>query len=107
MFCAAGYLIAGPSSKINELEKEKILVQIELRAIKSVQLELVKNSKLERKVIKIDKEIETLNAQQEPKVEKTRKVLRILRVSPVSLPDGACAHHIPFRPSSTLQCASS
>lgn len=76
-----GYIIAGPSSKVTELEKEKVVTQIELRSIKSVQLELVRHSKLERKVIKIDKEIEGIKALQEPKIASTRKILRIARVS--------------------------
>lgn len=81
IWSAAGYLLAGPSSKIGALETEKLLVLKELRGIKSVQLELVRNSKLERKVIKIDKEIEAIKAEQEPKIAKTKKMLRFLRVS--------------------------
>lgn len=76
-----GYLIAGPSGKLQTLEKDKIAAMIEVRSIKSVQLELVRQSKLERRIIKIDKEIEQLTKQQAPKVEKTRKMLRYLRVS--------------------------
>ena len=77
-----GFLLAGPSGRLQTLEKDKIIAMIELRSIKSVQLELVRNAKLERRIIKIDKEIEQLTKQQTPKVEKTRKMLRYLRVSP-------------------------
>eukprot|EP01031_Cornospumella_fuschlensis_P029705 gene29706-35861_t len=75
-----GFLLAGPSGRLQTLEKDKIIAMIELRSIKSVQLELVRNAKLERRIIKIDKEIEQLTKQQTPKVEKTRKMLRYLRM---------------------------
>eukprot|EP01039_Chlorochromonas_danica_P000699 gene699-757_t len=74
-----GYLLGGPSKKVAQLEAEKLLLLIEQRKIKSVQLELVKHSKLERKIIKIDKEIEKINSENGPKVTKTRKILRYLR----------------------------
>lgn len=70
-----------------ELEAEKLTTLIEQRKIKSVQLELVKHSKLERKIIKIDKEIEKINSENGPKVTKTRKILRYLRVSNTTAQD--------------------
>jgi hypothetical protein len=83
----SAYLLGGPSSKIFELEDQKAAAQIELASIKSVQLELVRHSKLERQVIKLDKEIETLKASQAPKGQKIRSTLRTVRVS-VILFDG-------------------
>ena len=74
------HFMGAPPSKLYELENQKAAVQIELSSIKSVQLELVRNSKLERQVIKLSKEIETLKASQEPKGQKARYYLRIARV---------------------------
>jgi hypothetical protein len=73
-------LLARPSSKVTLLTSEKLTTQIELSTIKSVQLELVKHSKLTRKLIKIDKELETVQAQYIPKAKKVKKLLRIFRV---------------------------
>lgn len=75
------FLLAAPPSKIRQLEKDKLELQLELASIKSVQLELVRHSKLERKVIKIDKELETLKGSQQPKADSSRKILRVVRVS--------------------------
>lgn len=75
-----GYFLVGPSGKIFTLEKEKSEIQAELATIKSVQLELVRNSKLERKVIKIEKEIDGLKSAQKPKEQNFKYYTRIARV---------------------------
>lgn len=74
-----GYFFVGQSSKVNQLEKEKLEIQFELAQIKSIQLELVRHSKLERKMIKIDKEIEGLKANQIPKEKKFKSSVNIAR----------------------------
>jgi hypothetical protein len=67
--------------KKNSLEVEKLKIQAELGTIKSVQLELVRASKLERGIIKIDKEIVKLKEGQEGSSKFMRSVLRGLRVA--------------------------
>lgn len=62
------------------MDKEKLQVQSELAAIKSVQLELVKASKLERNIIKIDKEISKLKDGQEGVDKRLKPILRGLRL---------------------------
>ena len=49
-----------PSKKMVELCKKKVDVTKELAHIKSVQLELVKHSRLSRNIIKFDKDIASL-----------------------------------------------
>ena len=75
------YVLARPSSKVIQLESDKYDAMAELGKIRSVQLELVKHSKLTRKVIAIEKDIEKLQAQYFPRLLKVRKVFRVLRVS--------------------------
>ena len=77
-----GYLFVGQSSQLTKYEKEKVKTQLELAQIKSIQLELVRHSKLERNLIKIDKEIEKLKASQVPKEKKMKSYFQIGRVSP-------------------------
>uniref|UniRef100_A0A7S3HTN5 Tail-anchored protein insertion receptor WRB n=1 Tax=Spumella elongata TaxID=89044 RepID=A0A7S3HTN5_9STRA len=73
------YVLARPSSKVIQLESDKYDAMAELGKIRSVQLELVKHSKLTRKVIAIEKDIEKLQAQYFPRLLKVRKVFRVLR----------------------------
>lgn len=75
------YVLARPSSKVIQLECDKYDAMAEVGKIRSVQLEFVKHSKLTRKVIALEKEIETLQAQYFPRLLKVRKVFRVLRVS--------------------------
>lgn len=63
------------------LEVEKLKIQAELGTIKSVQLELVRASKLERGIIKIDKEIAKMKEGQEGSSKTVRSILRGLRVA--------------------------
>lgn len=65
--------------KKSALEVEKIKIQAELGTIKSIQLELVRASKLERGIIKIDKEIEKLKSGQEGSDKRLRSILRGVR----------------------------
>lgn len=69
------------SQKRSSLEVEKIKIQAELGTIKSIQLELVRASKLERGIIKIDKEIEKLKIGQEGTDKNIRNILRVLRLA--------------------------
>lgn len=80
MRMAIAYVLARPSAEVNKLEIEKYDAMAEVAKIKSVQLEFVKHSKLTRNVIKIEKTIETLQAQYFPRLLKVRKIFRILRV---------------------------
>lgn len=78
-----GYFFSGGYSayvKQRKLEKERLEVSAELASIKSIQLELVRNSKLERKIIQIDKELDTLKADATPKGALTKKIFRALRL---------------------------
>lgn len=75
------YLVNMPvAMKKSSLEVEKLKIQAELGTIKSVQLELVRASKLERGIIKIDKEISKLKEGQDGTDKRSRNVLRVLRV---------------------------
>eukprot|EP01038_Epipyxis_sp_PR26KG_P012522 gene12522-16795_t len=74
------FLLARPSSEANRIASEKLAAQVELRTIKSIQVELVRHSKLTRKVIKCDKELETIQATYAPKAQKVRSIFRTLRV---------------------------
>ena len=59
----------------------KILeTKIELSRIKSVQLELVKHSKLSRALIKYEKDLEAIQSQYAPKALQVKKIFRIIRV---------------------------
>ena len=71
--------LAKPPSIITQLEKEKMEVLVELASIKSVQVELVRSSKLERRKISLEKQIEKLEAALPPMVHKVRKIVRIIR----------------------------
>lgn len=74
------YILARPSSEANNLEVKILETKIELSRIKSVQLELVKHSKLSRSLIKYEKELETIQAQYAPKALQVKKIFRIIRV---------------------------
>lgn len=54
---------------------------IELAGIKSIHVEFVRHSLLSRKIIKIEKRIETIQAEYKPKALRVKNVFRILRVS--------------------------
>lgn len=75
------YFVAAPPKKVKELEQQRMEAKIKIASIKSVQVELVRHSKLQREVIKIDKELETLQANQQPKFDKLKKIMHIARVS--------------------------
>lgn len=77
---AIAFILARPSGEVNKLELEKYEAVAEVAKIRSVQLEFVKHSKLTRKVISIEKQIETLQAQYFPRLLRVRKVFRIARV---------------------------
>jgi hypothetical protein len=74
-------MVARPSEESRKLEAEKLDTQLELAKIKSVQLEFVKHSLLARKIIKIEKQLEIIQGQYVPKSTRTKKYLRIARVS--------------------------
>mmetsp|Transcript_7875 Transcript_7875/g.5909 ORF Transcript_7875/g.5909 Transcript_7875/m.5909 type:complete len:174 (+) Transcript_7875:53-574(+) len=75
-----GFLISLPSTmKKQSLEVEKLKLQAELSTIKSIQLELVRASKLERGIIKIDKDIQKLKEGQDGSGKTVRGILRGLR----------------------------
>ncbi len=69
------------SMKKSSLEVEKLKIQAELGTIKSVQLELVRASKLERGIIKIDKEIAKLKEGQDGTDKRIRTILRGIRIA--------------------------
>lgn len=75
------YVLARPSTEIIKLENDRLDAVVEVGKIRSVQLEFVKHSKLSRKVISIEKQIETLQAQYFPRLLKVRKFFRVLRVN--------------------------
>lgn len=75
------YMLAKLPTEYNKLTEEKLMTQIELTKIKSVQLEFVRHSLLSRKVIKIEKQLETIQSGLAPKASKVKNALRILRVN--------------------------
>jgi predicted RNase H-like nuclease (RuvC/YqgF family) len=76
----SAFLVAKPSNKIQKLKDEKFALNLELAKIKSIQASLVQHSKLNRKVIKLDKEIEKLEIETGPKHKKVKKLFRFIRV---------------------------
>ncbi len=76
-----GYFVAAPPARVKELEQQKVEAKFNLASIKSVQVELVRHSKLQREIIKIEKELETLQANQQPLADKLKKIMHIARVS--------------------------
>ncbi len=81
MKIAVGYLMALPASfRRRSLELEKIQTQAELSSIKSIQLELVRSSKLERNIIKLDKELEKIKGGHDALGARLKSVVRIVRV---------------------------
>lgn len=76
----SAFFLAQPSAEAKKLELEKYEAQAELSTIKSVQLEFVRHSLLTRKVIKAEKQLELIQSQYLPKVQKVRRYLRIIRV---------------------------
>lgn len=77
---SSAYILAKPSSEANLLETQKLEAQVELSKIKSVQLELVKHSKLSRAIIKFEKQLEVIQAQYAPKALSVKKYARFTRV---------------------------
>lgn len=74
-------MAALPSSFMkSSLEIEKIKAQADLSSIKSVQLELVRSSKLERQVIKLDKELVKLREGHDSLKARFKSMSRVLRV---------------------------
>jgi len=57
---------ARKSAQVRELTKERIVLKIELSKIKSAQLELVKKSLLERKLIEAEKKMDQLKDDELP-----------------------------------------
>ena len=55
--------------------------KVELDTIKSVHVELVRHSLLTRKIIKIDKKMETIQMEYAPKAQRVKKFFRMFRVS--------------------------
>ena len=84
-FTWKAFFLAQPSAEAKKLEVEKYEVQAELSTIKSVQLEFVRHSLLTRKVIKAEKQLELIQSQYLPKVQRVRRYLRIIRVRKFSL----------------------
>jgi hypothetical protein len=74
-------LIAGREPKIiYELTRERYRVLAKLADIKSVQVDFVANSLLERKKIKIEKEIETQKMNFTDNMPGIKRVFRIIRI---------------------------
>lgn len=80
IFYLCSYLSPSLSHYITIFQNDTTL---EIASIKSVNLEFVRHSLLNRKLIKIDKRLETIQFEQGPKSKKVKNVLRILRVSAV------------------------
>jgi hypothetical protein len=74
-------IVVAPPRKIKELEQEKFEAKFELASIKSVQVEFIRHSKLQREIIRIDRELEILKANQQPKADKLKYIMHIVRVS--------------------------
>lgn len=76
----SAYQFGKPPDKLRQLLEQKAETNLELADIKSVNLEFVKHSKLSRKVIKIEKEIETIQLTSAPRIKKVKYVSRVFRV---------------------------
>jgi hypothetical protein len=77
----AAFYLSKPSDELRLLKIQKAETTLEVASIKSVNLEFVRHSLLTRKVIKIEKMIETITADHAPKALKVKNYLRIFRVS--------------------------
>jgi hypothetical protein len=72
--------ISLPPTELVTANNDLVATKLELCTVKSVQLELVKHSKLTRKMIKLEKQIETIKESQLPKVNRWNYILRVSRV---------------------------
>ena len=69
-----------PSQELLTATADLNTTRIELCEVKSVQLQFVKHSKLSRKAIKLEKQIEDIKFAQIPKLTKVKNILWIVRV---------------------------
>lgn len=76
-------------------DKEKDLADAkrELATVKSIQLELVRHSRLSRRVIKIEKEMEQIQQSHAPLSAQVKQILRIARVRLIDLPQSRVLPH--------------
>mmetsp|Transcript_11847 Transcript_11847/g.11496 ORF Transcript_11847/g.11496 Transcript_11847/m.11496 type:complete len:172 (+) Transcript_11847:138-653(+) len=74
------FFLSKPSDELRQLKIQKGETALEVVSIKSVNLEFVRHSLLTRKVIKIEKRIETIEMDHAPKVLAIKKNFRIFRV---------------------------
>ena len=74
------YLLARPSDEIRQLNQQKAEASAELATIKSVHVEFVRHSLLSRKVIKLEKRIETIQMDYAPKAQRAKGIFRTIRV---------------------------
>lgn len=79
---AVAYILGSrKTAQVRQLTKEKLALKLELGKIKSVQAELVKKSKLERKLIATERSIETLKEDVLPQLQRSVKsAFRIIRI---------------------------
>lgn len=81
LVCCVGIYIKKPPSELKQLNDDLYNTKLDVMGIKSIQLELVKHSKLTRRVIKLEKQIETITEAQIPIVDKWMYILNVARVS--------------------------
>ena len=70
-----------PPAELTTATAELNATRIELCEVKSIQLQFVKHSKLSRKAIKLEKQVEDIKLAQVPKLIRLRNILWIIRVS--------------------------
>ena len=75
-----GFIVGREPRQVNEFTRERFRVLAKLADIKSVQLDFVTNSLLERKKIKLEKEIETLKDEHKDRLPGIKRLFRFLRI---------------------------
>lgn len=80
LHCRVVQWASKPPKEIQQLLEESRQIKADVASIKSIQLELVRHSKLTRKLIKVEKELERVKSEQTPIVDKWRTITKYARV---------------------------
>ena len=75
-----GFIMGREPKQVLEFTKERFRVMAKLAEIKSVQVDFVANSLLERKKIKLEKELERVKDEHKESLPGIKRVFRILRI---------------------------
>lgn len=72
--------VTQPPSELKTIANQITETKQDLCKIKSIQLELVKHSKLTRRLIKLEKQTESIKEEQAPRVAKWQYIMTVARV---------------------------